>query len=254
MTGERNEIARGHLDECLEHLGRTLASQFPARSKDIGRARIPIAKFCGVTTDSVKRWLTEGGIPEGINNLKLICYLDMLGYSVIELENHPADVRAFIELLGYGVMAPADAARLVGFGRTDRLFEVLNGRQTLTERKRQSMWDLWQERKEILEKKKQAARKLYVAKTTTKVDKPTVGALRLKAPVGPLVTRPAVFSVMEALLNLLDNEDSQELLERILVKQTSEATIVLILSSRLSVISSHLIAEQAQMQVVDDDA
>lgn len=249
VTDETPEVFRGHFDECLDLLGKELG-RFPKGTRAAGSAKKPIIEFCGVAQSTVKLWLNGMDLPRGVNRLKAICYLDLIGYRVIEFESHPSDVKGFIELIGYGVLDVAEAAQLIGFSQTGRIYEVLSGNQTLSEAKRQSMWELWQERKEALEQKKQKAAKLYGPKA-----RPEVSARRRKGTVGPSVTtRPAVLSLMEALLALLEEEHSQELLEKALSNHPSEGTTVLLLSARLSALSSQLAAEQAQMQVVDHDA
>ncbi len=252
VTDETPVVERGHLDECLDHLARQI-SQLPKGSRATGKAKRPLIEFSGVAETTVKLWLKGADLPKGLNRLKLICYLDMIGYRVIEFESHPADVKGFIELLGYGVMAPADAAQLIGFSQTGRIYEVLSGKQTLSEPKRQAMWDLWQERKEALEERKQQARKLYGPKPV--VSKQPVVGKRRRVTAGPSVmTRPAVLSLMEALLTLLQEDSSQELLEEALTSHPSEATTVLLLSAQLSALSSQLTAEQAEQKAVDDGA
>lgn len=49
MNEDRHEVFRGHLEECLRHLGTSLASSVPKGSRGAAQAKKPLADFCGVT-------------------------------------------------------------------------------------------------------------------------------------------------------------------------------------------------------------
>ena len=130
MSEEREEVFRGHLEECLGHLGTTLASQYPKGAKGIGSVRALIADFCGVSGATVSRWLSgDDGLPKGEQALRLICFLNLVGYRVIEFEHLSKARQYFFELLGFGVLTTEAARQIVGYTKLQTLFQVLQGKQ-----------------------------------------------------------------------------------------------------------------------------
>ena len=110
MNKDEYEIFRGHLEECVRHLGTRLVSGMPYSPRGIAKKLKPIADFCGVTNRSVSRWLVARRFPVGEVLIKFSCYLDMIGYRVIELERMPKSRRNFAELIGFGVLSSRQAA------------------------------------------------------------------------------------------------------------------------------------------------
>jgi len=154
VGNEESEVFRGHLDECLRHLGARLAGVVPKGSRGAVESRRPLAEFCGVAVDSVGRWLS-GTVPIGEQRLKLMCFLDLIGYRVIELERIPKIQRGFAELVGFGLVSSQEATELLGYSETSTMFKVLAGQQGASGDKNQRMWDYWKEAKGILERKKE---------------------------------------------------------------------------------------------------
>ena len=84
------EVFRGHLVECLAHFGEALGRLAPKFSKRTVEVRRPMAQFCGVGDQAVGRWLSERVVcPIGELMFKATCFLDLLGYRIIEFENLP---------------------------------------------------------------------------------------------------------------------------------------------------------------------
>ncbi len=148
------EIFRGYLEECWEHLVREMQSKTPKNSKRAGRAKQPIAEFCGVLNSTVQNWMVGRGIPQGIVRVKLTCYMEMLGYRVIEFSKLSQSKKGFFELLGYNLMQPEVAAEKLYNLKVSTIYAVLWGTQSVNEERTQKMYDLWKENREILEQKK----------------------------------------------------------------------------------------------------
>jgi len=164
---ETKEVFRGHFEECLRHLSLKLAATVPKGSKEAPKMKQPIADFCGASVGSVTRWMrggnTPGAIPVGANFIKLMCYLDMVGYRVIELERMPKGHRNFAELIGYNLLDIDDAVALLGYTNSSTLYQVLQGHQGISNDKDEKMWRYWKTRKAELQKKKEEALILHLA-------------------------------------------------------------------------------------------
>ena len=160
MCGNKDaEVFRGHLDECLRHLGTKLAEVVPKGSRGAMESKRPLAEFCGVTIDSVTRWLS-GATPIGEQRIRLMCFLDSAGYRVIELERIPKVQRGFAELVGFGLISSQEASELLGYAEKSTLLKVLAGQQGASGDKNQRMWDYWKEKKETLEQKKECLKSM----------------------------------------------------------------------------------------------
>ncbi|MGD0328143.1 MAG: hypothetical protein ABSB00_00295 [Minisyncoccia bacterium] len=152
---EKQEVFRGHFEECLEHFGMSFNSRIPKGTRRATQVKKPIADFCGVTIHSVTRWLHNTGMfPIGEELIKLMCFLDMNGYRIIELERMPKVRRNFAELVGYGLLSGEQATILLGYASSSQLYEILRGDWNASEEKGQKMWNEWKRRKEELEKRK----------------------------------------------------------------------------------------------------
>ncbi len=244
MTGDR-EVFRGHLDECLRHLAARLESRFPKGAKGLTKARLPIATFCGVAERTVERWLSSSDImPVGEQHLKLMCFLDLQGYRVIELERMKRGRRGFSELIAFGLLSVEQANQTLGYKNIQDVYSVLQGRQGTSEEKDQKMWDAWKERKEELAKKKEEARDRYrldwlepspAAKSSSVVEPAHVAH-----ELDPRAT--AALSIMQGLLRLLEDGTFKNLKPRELktLQRTGGETIPR-LSAQLSTLSSALI-------------
>lgn len=208
---ERPELFRGQLAECLEHLTGILASKIPRGHPGAAKVRRPISDFCGVAPETVTRWMRNNGkLPYGEELVKLMCFLDMIGYRVIELQRmRPKTIRDFLELVGYGLLSMEEAARLVGYLRASKLSQVFRGRVNVTKSKAQMMWDLWKGKKDELERIKTIAREKYRLDTSLETSQTLVEAkpAGLKSTLSsPSHTsgHGAIVKIMEGLLVLLE--------------------------------------------------
>jgi len=234
---QSHELFRGHLEECFQHFSERVVSIAPKGSHGSVEAKKPIAYFCGVTTGTVCRWLYgTGPLPTGEPRIKLMCYLDAMGYRVIELERMPKGRRNFVELIGFNLFSSSQAAELLGYSEASKLYRVLQGRQDASDDKNQRMWELWKERKEELERKKSEAR------ASLQRVEPAMTKQSKSKPQQP----SAAISIMEGLLGLLEKEPSEFSASELGNLPQSSASVILKLSGRLNILSSRLIAINQQ--------
>ena len=239
-SGELKEVYRGHLEECLSHLFSKLSSQFPRNTPGAAAVMKPIADFCGVRIRSVSRWSLRDKLPDGKTLIKLMCFLDMAGYRIIELERVPIAKRNFTELIGFGLLNCEQAVEILGFASTVRWYEILIGDRGISREKEQKMWDAWKERKEELEHKKDQLRKLYRSDNPLRVF-PKMEEVKPKASTKRII---AIISIMEGLLALLEESSFDKLPDGDLADLKRSADTVLSLSAHLSALSSRLIISE----------
>lgn len=250
MNGDDIEIFRGHLDECLEHLAKCFAAHVPKGSKGASAARRPIADFCRVGEPAVSDWLsTPQKVPGGESRVRLMCFLDMLGYTVIELERLKTGRRGFTELAGYGLLSGKEATELLGYTDRSDVWRIFRPSYNMSEDKEQKMWDEWKKRKEELDKVKLEAREKYrisfplnllevvcEAKQTT---------LAVQSQIGPV--RLGLGQIMDGLSKLIDGANLAKMSGEELRGLFPDAgRTILQLSGQLSSLSSKLIATSNQ--------
>jgi hypothetical protein len=244
MSEDNKEVFRGHLEECFQHLKKSLDSKAPKGSRGALTVKKPIADFCGVGVSSVARWFRRTGLlPIGETLIKLMCYLDMAGYRVIELERMPKGRRGFVELLGYGLLSGDKAIELLGYSENSTLLKVLQGHHGTSKDKEQKMWDFWKEKKEELEKTKEELQKQFGSRSLGTKSKvlPRTNVSKVSDQHVSATRQIAVVSIMEGLLKLLEEDSFGKLTNGNLAALQKSADTVLRLSAHLSALSSRLI-------------
>jgi len=192
-----------------------------------------MADFCGVAAKSAARWF-NGTIPIGEARIKLTCWLEMMGYVIVELERMRKSRRNFAELIGFGILSGQQASEILGYHKASALYQVLQGQCEASKDKDRKMWDYWMKRKEELNQKKSEAREsLAEAKLPAKV--------KLKPQ-----QQSAAINIMEGLLGLLEKEPFELSASELANLPQSSASVILKLSARLNVLSSQLITVNQQ--------
>lgn len=148
------ELFRGHIEECLRHLNGKFDAKINSGAKGCAQAKKPLADFCQVNIDTISHWLRGQRIPTGEKLLKLICYLRMLGYRIIEWENNQFYMKNFCELIGFGVLCGDESAQMLGYSNSAKFYRVYHGDCGISEEKKQKMRDIWKGKKQELEQKK----------------------------------------------------------------------------------------------------
>lgn len=247
------EIFRGHTDECMRHLAADIAFRSPKGSKEAGKAREPIAKFCRVSINTVRTWFSgETRLPQGETLIRLICYLDMIGYKVIEFENMAKAYRHYCELIAFGIIENfPEAAKLVGYADPWTMSQVLQGKARSNETIAQRMFEVWKTKKAELEIAKEAIRKeccptFNHQPSATEEQKLTV---RRNLPIAidaQVEGKDAAMCIMEGLLVLLDQIRPHKKVLR------QHASVVLRLSAHLQSYCSSLTEDQPMKGEKDD--
>lgn len=159
----RPEIMRGHIDECLSYLFQKL-SPLGRRSVQKKMFIASMANFCGITFDPASRWLHGGGsgsMPIGDQKIKLMCWLDLIGFRIIELENMTESFRGLAELIAFGLTTGAEAAKSIGFAKASTVYKIIYEQMNTTNEKKEIIWQLVKEKKaELLQAKEKAGKQL----------------------------------------------------------------------------------------------
>lgn len=247
---EREEVYRGHFDECLRHLSRDMKLHHPRGARGSQEAKKPIGDFCGVSEMTTARWIyghNQG--PSGLTRIKMMCFLEMVGYRVIEITKMGQGKKGLLELIGYGLLSIDEAVTLLDYQKPQAIYRILlQEENSATSDRSQAMLNLWIQRKAELEEKK--------AKAFVEYGTPI--ATMLRAEVKQLeektisnhqprkkgkTSRHAVISLMEVLLELLNGESFEKAPLGELVEFQHSADTVLSLSSKLSGLSARLMKE-----------
>ncbi len=251
-TSEKTEIFRGHVKECLIHLGKTIANVHPKGSRGARKARQPIADYCGVSEATVLLWFDPKRVlPVGEIALRLYCYLDVLGYRVIEFERMPKVQRNFAELIGFRVINGQEAAACLGYSHVSTLFVVLQGKKGAGSDKDQKMWELWKQHRGNLDERRKHTAEIYrlvLTKPARKVTslKPKRSAAPATAPA-PVVVKQSGNLNYKVALSMLEGVSAlfqQGALAKVTVEEMVELKFdpntILILQGHLLALSTRL--------------
>lgn len=239
------EIFRGHFTECLSHLIDRFNRAIPRGKHGATAAKEPMAEFCGVKESTVTRWFNslEASPVGGEISLKLMCFLDLNGYRVIELERMPKPQRKFAELIGYSILSAQQAAELLGYSDPKGLYRVLIGENEPSEEKMEKLWQAWKQHRDELEAKKRSAPERYRFAFLNAEPKPEAEPEKSAA----IVSAPrcqwqkVASSLMKTLLTLFeDGCMSNPSDEELQILQKTAGDEILQLSERLSALSSKL--------------
>ncbi len=114
--------------DCLAHYAKTVLP--PPNSKGANEAKMPMARFCGVSTPTIQRWVV-GGAPEGLPLLKLLFFLDGIGYKVSELLDISRQSKSnykLAEMLAYDVMNLEEAQKFLDYANSQSVYQVAFGK------------------------------------------------------------------------------------------------------------------------------
>lgn len=193
------EILRGHIDECLRHYAESLLKKAPKGSKEAPESRRQIAEYCGVAISTPSNWFAQSTLPTGQAFIRLLCFLDTLGYRVLELER--IGHRMFAELIGYKIISVEEAVSMVGYSSPNKLLRVFWGDVRTSKEKATIMWDIAKNRKEELLKAKQQLRALLLEQQPAVEPQPTPAT-----PPQPDQSRNESIALMDRLTSLLNDE------------------------------------------------
>jgi hypothetical protein len=244
---EIEEVYRDHLDECLKHFGKWFNSKMPRSKHGRYEALKPMLDFFGMHYQTAQRWLDDVGVvPVGEYRIKLMCYLDLHGYKIIEFERMDKALRNFAELIGFGLLSAEQAGQIIDCKEPSHLYRILWGNTNLVKDKQDQMYLAWKERREGLEKKKEQSFELHrvevLFRTTSRVQSAHQIEMALPSSqsnglqVGSAHT--AVLQILEGSLSLIEGGLFEGLSDSELA---NFAQPILQLSSRFSVLSSKVL-------------
>lgn len=238
-----SEIFRGHVEECLRHLGLKLYQGISKGSRGAAEAKRPMADFCRVTVDTTTRWLNDPRhLPVGEVYIRLVCFLSINGYKVLELERMKPKVRNFARLIGFGLVTSQEAAEMLNYSQVSTLFQVLRGDHGATEGRGEKMWDMWQVRKDKLDKVVEDATEKYRLSFLNPPIQPDVlSSTSSEVRVTTGCPRDGVINIMQGLLSLLDAGTLQNPTDADWVALRGSSGTILRLSSHLSTLSAQLV-------------
>lgn len=268
------EILMGHMRECLTHYLTTILKGKPKGTEEAVAAKGPIAEFCGVIVPTVTTWVANEELcPRGETLIKVMCFLDLLGYRLIQFESMPKLFRNFLELIGFGVITTKEAAELLEFksiAAESEIYRILvrkdhNVEHGTSERRKQLMFEIWKQKKDELEQKKAQAEAKYYFDFAVIAEVSSAFLASSSAPhlagastalEGSVNSHSSQvrylpsLQVMAALLTLLEEGSGTELSNGD-VSQLSKQDVQLILklSARMSVLSSKVISQNQQKEV-----
>lgn len=215
-----------------------------------------MAEFCGVQDSAIVRWLYhQDNLPKGETRIKLLCFLELNGYTVIEFERVTSRPRNFSRLIGYGLITSKKANEMLGFASVSQLFQVLSGRAGTSEDREQKLWDVWRAWKDRLDAKVEEAQATYhlnfsPAATRRVAAEQPIEAVGASIPSEDSASQGAsaaacpcegVIHIMHGLLKLLDSGVLKNPSDTDKAALRSQSGVVFRLSAHLSTISADIL-------------
>lgn len=236
------EIYRGHLEECWQHFRARFLERYPKGIKGGGDAKKPTANFIGVSPYTVTVWLHRHCNPEGEQHLKLMCYLELNGYKIIELERLKPVLRNIVSLIGYGLLPIETVSKQLGFSNPSSLSQVIKGDFGTSDVKEQKMLDIWKAWRDRFEARVQVMQSKYLLEDTPNAQTRSAAMVTSVRAAPGNCPRVAAVRVAEALLVLLDGGTIQGMTESEWSEfQQENSSTFLRLSSHLSKLSARLV-------------
>lgn len=152
-----------------------------------------------------------------------MCFLDIVGYKVIDLEKMSKARRMISELIGFGLATPEELMKEIGYATTSNFFQALYGKCGIGNDRAEKMWSICKERKADIEQAKERIKSKIFTQTVLKLDS--------TENTDQVPTKKSIASFMEGLLLLLEetfpgniyDEKTEELLPYVdTIKQLSE--------------------------------
>ncbi len=163
VLASRSEVFRGSLKECLAHFLERLNKVYPSGSMTVNQGRQPIADFCKVGIHTVYEWgRPDSGLPPGVIGFRLACFLELQGYSVVEVTKLEALAKRVVELLGFTVIKPHQLQESLGFRNTSVMYAVLRGKRNMAHGKIEQMARVIQKHSSELDTRKEECRRKFI--------------------------------------------------------------------------------------------
>jgi hypothetical protein len=248
---EKNEVFRDHFKECLAHFAARFNANYPPGRKGLTEARQPMADFCGVSKQTISRWLSATGadqtVPVGEAEIRATCLLNLNGYRIIEFERLPKVIRNFAELIGFGVISTERGSQLLGYERAQEIYCILRQEVGIAKEKESKMWEVWKEHRDELERRKREV--IKSCRFEFLIQNPASKSIQTPLELVPVSNgipenrRAAVLTILEGALQLLEEGLFNELSEMELaaLRESRHGGTILQLSAYLNALSLKLI-------------
>lgn len=119
-------IMEGTVRECIEHF---------KKAAFVGDKRTTAAEFIGLPPESpsARRWFENGMLRNAEDQIRLVCYLDFIGYGVSELRKLREPIQQCAKLIAFRVMDLDNMVKLLGLptegSGKSMLLPILMGRR-----------------------------------------------------------------------------------------------------------------------------
>lgn len=134
-----------------------------------------MARFIGVTTDTITTWTSDRNKPLGGPLVKLRFYLEAVGYNVAELRGmHGQAGYLLAEMLAYGLVTVEQAAEQLGYENPNSVYRVAHGGSHATPDRAVKIKDMHGSHKQALD----TARQQLAAELGSTRDAPVVSFTR----------------------------------------------------------------------------
>lgn len=204
MTPEK-AVFRGTAEACFHHFKKQFERRYPKGVKGTEKAKAPMADFCGVRVTAITRWFNSNEGASGSTYMKLLCFLQVQGYIINELQGLGTTELGLLELIGYDVVDPKEIQQYLKYPQLGQMFKVLRGEGKLVNSRASRGWEFLRKHRSALKEKKQALKK-----------KPPY---KFGATLGAPLQHRALLGAMEALTFMLLAEvpphQKQDLLTRL---------------------------------------
>lgn len=150
------EIMRGHFGECISHFAKQLSKK-TCRQREISESLELMRSFCGISSiQTIRGWISSTNIlPRGECKIKMICYLWLHGYKIIEFERLNRPVKDTSEIIGFSVMSTQSVIDQLGYAKPGSLYEIIDNKTSPSNKVVEKMREISKANREILDQRKQ---------------------------------------------------------------------------------------------------
>ena len=246
---ETSHVFSGNFDDCWKHFVKAMSLRYPKGSRGVAKARKPLAEFCNVDSRTPDDWFNRNVMPIGGQWIKVAFFLEINGYRVRELVRVDQSRRNFMELIGYDIISGAEATSALGYAHSASLYSMLRGEHEALQSKQDKMYEMWKQRKELLERKKTEACERYVISLSDEDAPDSRVSLAMPAQLSDTQSSAKssplhgglVFQIITLLLSALEGANGAISIENL---APAEKDTILRLSSRLSELSAGIMRER----------
>jgi len=118
--------------ECLKDYAGTMPAP---GTRHVNESRRPMADFCGVNIRTAERWLIAGNLPIGEPLIRLLFFLELVGYEVFELKRLERTIYRLGEMISYNVLSVQEVVGMLSYEKSSSAYRpILKGLSTTHQR------------------------------------------------------------------------------------------------------------------------